>query len=180
MTAVIAEVEQRFGAIEGLIHGAGIIDDKLVKDKTPESFDRVFSTKVDSAMLLSRLLRPDRLRFCVFFSSIASRYGNLGQADYAAANEVLGKLAADFDRRWPGRVVSVAWGPWSKIGMVSGLEKHFAGRGVALIPPEVGAALLIDELNYGPKGDSEVMIAGGAEKIARPKRTGEKRELTTV
>jgi acyl transferase domain-containing protein/NAD(P)H-dependent flavin oxidoreductase YrpB (nitropropane dioxygenase family)/NAD(P)-dependent dehydrogenase (short-subunit alcohol dehydrogenase family) len=164
---VIADVERTFGPVTGVIHGAGVIDDKLVRDKTPQSLERVFDTKVRGAANLMRLASPERLKFCVFFSSIASRFGNVGQADYAAANEVLSKLAADLDRRWPGRVAAIAWGPWANVGMVSHLEKHLTGRGVALIPPAQGVAMLIDELVRGGKGDVEVIIGGGEDKVSQ-------------
>jgi acyl transferase domain-containing protein len=167
--AMLREMEQLFGGIDGVIHGAGVVEDKLVRDKTPDSFDRVFRTKVDGAMILSRRLEPRRAKFFVLFASVASRFGNRGQADYAAANEVLSKLAADLDRRWPGRVVSVAWGPWSGVGMASELERHFAARGVGSISPDIGTAFLLDELNHGSKGQSEVLIAGGT---ASPERSG--------
>jgi NAD(P)-dependent dehydrogenase (short-subunit alcohol dehydrogenase family) len=169
---LLDEVQGRFGPLAGVIHGAGVIEDRLVRDKTPESFDRVFDTKVVSARILSERLRPERLRFGVFFASIASRYGNKGQSDYAAANEVLSKLACDLDRRWPARVVSVAWGPWSGIGMVADLEKHLVGRGLRLISPEEGPRLLVAELLHGRKGDSEVILAGGADALTRPARRG--------
>ena len=51
------------------------------------------------------------LKFTALFSSIAGRFGNVGQSDYAAANEMLNKLAHWLDRRWPGRVVSLDLGP---------------------------------------------------------------------
>ena len=168
---LLHDLQERVGGVDAVIHGAGVIEDKLVRDKTSDSFDRVFGTKVTSAYHLARYLDPQRLRFCVFFASIASRYGNRGQSDYAAANEVLSKLAVDLDRRWPGRVLSVAWGPWAGIGMVSHLEKHLAARGVALISPAEGTALLMDELEFGKKGESEVLLAGGAEHVVRPKRS---------
>jgi len=145
-----------------------VIDDKLVKDKTPESFDRVFSTKVESAYLLAELLRPESLKFVSLFASIASRYGNRGQSDYAAANEVLCKLATELDRRWDARVFAVAWGPWMGIGMVADIEKHLAARGIALIDPEVGCRLFVDDVIYGAKGESEVILAGGAENMITP------------
>ena len=50
-------------------------------------------TKLDGALNLARLLRPESVRFAALFSSIAGRFGNLGQSDYAAANEALNKLA---------------------------------------------------------------------------------------
>ena len=165
---LVADVVQRKGRVDGVIHGAGVIEDKLIKDKTPESFDRVVSTKIDGALNVVEVIDPETLKFCVFFSSIAGRYGNKGQADYAVANEMLGKLAIDLNRRWPARVLAVDWGPWGGIGMVADLEKHLRARGVTLILPEVGAEFLVDELLYGAKEDSEVIIAGGAANLHSP------------
>ena len=163
---LIDEIYQTYGRLDGVIHGAGIIEDKLLKDKTRESFERVFSTKVESAFILSRYLRPDSLRFLVFFSSVAGRFGNRGQADYTAANEVLNKLAVYLDRRWPGRVVSINWGPWDKQGMVtSELKRAFTRRGVALVPPNVGCRLLDEEICYGRKGEVEVIIGGLGDQL---------------
>jgi NAD(P)-dependent dehydrogenase (short-subunit alcohol dehydrogenase family)/acyl carrier protein len=172
LVRVLSDIERRFGGLNGVIHGAGVIEDKLVRDKTPESFDRVFGTKTESSLILSRRLRPERLKFLVFFASIASRYGNKGQSDYAAANETLSKLAIQLDRHWPCRVVSLAWGPWSSVGMVADLERHLTQRGLKLISPEEGPSFLVDELIHGRKGETEVIIAGGAEHAARPARRG--------
>jgi NAD(P)-dependent dehydrogenase (short-subunit alcohol dehydrogenase family) len=169
-TGVLDDVYRRFGAIDGVIHGAGVIQDKLIRDKTPESFDRVFGTKVESALILSRRLKFEQLKFCVFFASVAGRFGNGGQSDYAAANEVLSKLAVDLDRRWPGRVVSLAWGPWSTIGMVSELEQHLGQRGLQMIPPDVGPSFLDEELRLGRKGECEIVIAGDVGQLACPRR----------
>ena len=163
---LIEEIYKSFGRLDGVIHGAGVIEDKLIKDKTLDSFDRVFDTKADSAFILSRKLRPASLKFLVFFSSVAGRFGNRGQADYAAANEVLNKLAIYLDRLWPGRVVSLNWGPWATTGMVSPeVQRQFAQRGVHLIPPSVGRRRLNEELRYGRKGEVEVIIGGGAWKV---------------
>jgi acyl transferase domain-containing protein/NAD(P)H-dependent flavin oxidoreductase YrpB (nitropropane dioxygenase family)/NAD(P)-dependent dehydrogenase (short-subunit alcohol dehydrogenase family) len=160
--------ERRYGAPVGVIHGAGVIQDKLLCDKTLESFDRVLGTKLDGALALTRWLRPEHLRFTVLFSSVAGRYGNQGQGDYAAANEVLNKLAVWLDRRWPGRVVAMIWGPWSGVGMVSDLEAHLGRRGLGMIPPEVGCSLLADELRFGRKGDAEVIWTGDLGALEEP------------
>ena len=50
---LIDGVYTSFGRLDGAIHAAGVIEDRLVQDKTPDSFDRVFDTKVDSAFLLT-------------------------------------------------------------------------------------------------------------------------------
>jgi NAD(P)-dependent dehydrogenase (short-subunit alcohol dehydrogenase family) len=165
---LLDQLQVRFGRLAGVIHGAGVIEDRLVKDKTPESFDRIFQTKVKGARILTERLDPERLKFCAFFASVASRFGNKGQSDYAAANEVLSKLALLLDRRWPARVFSVAWGPWSEIGMVADLEGHLVRRGLRLISPDEGPGLFVAELLHGCKGESEIILAGGAEALARP------------
>ncbi len=167
-SAVLGDWRARHGDPVGLIHGAGLIKDKLIREKTLESFDRVLGTKLEGALNLLRLVRPDALKFTALFSSIAGRFGNVGQSDYAAANEILNKLAHWIDRRWPGRVVSVIWGPWSGVGMVSQLESHLGRQGLGMISPEEGRSLLTDELRYGRKGDVEVIYTGGLGTLEEP------------
>ncbi len=159
---VIEEIYQEYGRLDGLIHGAGVIEDKLIEDKTADSFDRVFDTKVDSAFVLSKKLPIDSLKFLVFFSSIAGRFGNRGQSDYAAANEVLNKLAVYLDSRWPGRVVAINWNPWAKAGMATAEAlRQFAEQGIQAIEPTAGRRMLDEELGYGRKGQAEVVIGDG-------------------
>jgi NAD(P)-dependent dehydrogenase (short-subunit alcohol dehydrogenase family) len=161
--ALIDDVYATYGRLDGVIHGAGIIEDKLVRDKSAESFDRVFRTKAVSAFVLGRHLQPESLRFVVFFSSVAGRFGNRGQADYAAANEVVSKLAVVLQRRWPVRVCSIAWAPWDKLGMVSPeLKREFARRGVELLSPVAGRRALWQEIQQGPATGAEVVVAGHA------------------
>jgi NAD(P)-dependent dehydrogenase (short-subunit alcohol dehydrogenase family) len=163
---------RRFGPLAGFIHGAGVIHDKLLRDKTPESFDRVVGTKLEGALNLARLVDPDALKFAAFFSSVAGRFGNRGQADYAAANDALNKLAVWLDRRWPGRVVSMIWGPWSGVGMVSDLEHHLVRRGLGMIDPSEGRSRLADELRFGRKGEVEVIVAGDLGNLATTTQPG--------
>jgi NAD(P)-dependent dehydrogenase (short-subunit alcohol dehydrogenase family)/acyl carrier protein len=157
--ALIDGVYERYGRIDGVIHGAGVIEDRLVRDKTLDSLERVMATKAGSARTLAEKLRPESLRFLVLFSSVSGRFGNRGQADYGAASEVLNKLAQELDRRWPTRVVSINWGPWRTTGMVSPeVERQFSGRGVVSIPVELGCQTLQEELRRGRKGETEIVV----------------------
>ena len=159
--ALVEDVYAVHGRIDGVIHGAGLIEDKLIADKDLASFERVLATKVTGAAVLARTLRPEGLRFLVLFSSVSARFGNRGQADYAAAGEALNKLAQHLDRRWDGRVVAINWGPWLTTGMVSpAVQRQFAERGVALIDVPTGCRMLEDELRFGRKGEAEVVIGG--------------------
>jgi NAD(P)-dependent dehydrogenase (short-subunit alcohol dehydrogenase family)/malonyl CoA-acyl carrier protein transacylase/acyl carrier protein len=164
---LIEAIYRDYGRLDGVIHGAGIIEDKFIEEKTPDSFDRVFDTKVRSALLLSRKLKLGELSFMAFFSSMAGRFGNRGQCDYAAANEVLNKLALYLDRHYPARVVAINWGPWES-GMVSPeLQKQFAQHGVVIVPRRVGRRKMAQELQWGRKGEVEVLI-GGIEEARWP------------
>jgi NAD(P)-dependent dehydrogenase (short-subunit alcohol dehydrogenase family) len=161
LAGLVRQVYERYGRLDGVIHGAGVIEDKLVKDKSPASFDRVFETKVSGARALVHAARPESLRFLVFFGSVAGAFGNRGQGDYAAANDVLNKMALALDRAWPGRVVSINWGPWST-GMVSAeLERQFASRGIAPISVAAGCQAMDAELRYGRKGEAVVLLTAG-------------------
>jgi len=159
---LIDGIYSRRGRLHGLIHGAGIIEDGLVIDKDISSSDRVFETKVHGALAVLNRLRPESLKFAAFFSSVAGAFGNSGQADYAAANEALNKLAAGLDRLWPARIVSINWGPWAEIGMASPeVQQKFVERKVQLIVPEAGKELFMRELEHGVKGDVEVILGSG-------------------
>jgi NAD(P)-dependent dehydrogenase (short-subunit alcohol dehydrogenase family) len=160
---VIDDIYTRYGRLDGVVHGAGVIEDRLIDDKQRDSMMRVLTVKAGSARTLARRLRPERLRFLVLFSSVSGRFGNRGQADYAAASEVLAGLAHELDRRWPTRVLAIDWGPWSGTGMVSdALEREFDRRGVALIPPATGCRRLVEELTRGRGGEAEVVIGAAA------------------
>ena len=63
-----------------------------IVDKDAASWSRVVETKALSAFVLARRVRPETLRFFILFGSVAGRYGNSGQSDYAAANELLNRL----------------------------------------------------------------------------------------
>jgi NAD(P)-dependent dehydrogenase (short-subunit alcohol dehydrogenase family) len=164
---LIDELYAKWGRIDGVLHGAGVIDDKLIRDKSPESFKTVFTTKVIPATVLADKLRPELLKFLVFFSSVAARFGNVGQSDYSAANEVLNKLAARLSHEWPKvHVVSINWGPWDS-GMVSNeLRKLYAAKDIHLVPADIGVSFAIEELQRGKVNAPEVVIASSIKQIS--------------
>ncbi len=156
--AHIQSLYQRHGRIDGVIHGAGVVEDKLLRHKTPESFQRVFDTKVRGALMINKLIHED-VRFVVFFSSVAGAFGNKGQVDYATANDVLDKIAHTLSRRIQGRMLSVNWGPWAGTGMVSAeLEREYARKGIGLIPLIEGVDALLTELRFGAKEDTQLVF----------------------
>jgi acyl transferase domain-containing protein/NAD(P)H-dependent flavin oxidoreductase YrpB (nitropropane dioxygenase family)/NAD(P)-dependent dehydrogenase (short-subunit alcohol dehydrogenase family) len=165
-SALLGELYGQYGRIDAVIHGAGVIEDGWLLDKTPASIDRVIDTKIDCAFLLARQLRPESLQFLAFYTSVAGRFGNRGQADYATANEILNRLACQLAARWRGqvKVVAINWSPWDRTthgaGMVTpAVRRQFEARGVHLVQAAAGRAFLQQELRYGPATDVE-LVAG--------------------
>ncbi|MEW6426947.1 MAG: SDR family NAD(P)-dependent oxidoreductase [Thermodesulfobacteriota bacterium] len=160
--ALLADVHRRHGRLDLIVHGAGIIEDKLFVDKGWESFARVFFTKADSAFTLAHLPEGVDPACIVFFASVAGTFGNRGQCDYAAANEVMNKLALWLQHRCRGRMLAVNWGPWAGSGMASAeVQQQFVNRGVGLVDQDAGAAAFIRELQHGRRGEVEILLGDG-------------------
>ncbi|QKG21055.1 type I polyketide synthase [Actinomadura verrucosospora] len=155
---VVERVYLRHGRLDGVVHGAGVVEDRLVRDKEPQSFERVYRTKVDGASALAAAVRPD-VGFFVVFGSVAGVHGNRGQADYAAANEACDTLAHVWRTRLRGRVLVADWGPWAGGGMVSPeLAREYGRRGIGLIDPDAGVAALLREIAHGD--ETQVVLTG--------------------
>lgn len=168
VSAACADARAAFGPITDLVHGAGVLADKKIEDKTPEQVDRVMDTKVLGLASLLTATAGDPLRTVSLFSSVAGRFGNVGQVDYAMANEVLNHLArALVARPRPGAplvdavvVKALNWGPWEGGMVTPALKQLFAERGVAVLSHRDGARHFVDELTRAAGAVTEVVFGG--------------------
>ena len=110
----------------------------------------------------------DDLKVLCLFSSVAAHTGNVGQVDYAMANDVLNNVAISERARRGDRCVvkSIGWGPWAGGMVTPALKRHFESMGVELIGLDVGARMLVDELASAQVDQVEVLLGGGV--LARP------------
>jgi len=155
----LAEPIHRLGPVTGIIHGAGTLADKLIEKKSVSDYESVFSTKIDGLENLLATVPVSQLDFLVLFSSIVGFYGNVGQADYAMANEVLNKTAHYIKRKYPTcHVVSIGWGPWDSGMVTPELKRAFEEHNVKVIPAEVGANMLVQELMPGASEPVQVLV----------------------
>jgi len=161
----IQNVVQKAGPITGIIHGAGVLADAMIEDKTLEQFQKVYETKVLGIQNILSQVDGSCLKFICLFSSTTARFGRSGQVDYSMSNEVLNKLAQSFARRHPScRVVSFNWGPWDG-GMVhEGLKKIFQKEGIGLIPLKQGASLLVSEIQ-NQSADVEISVLRSGSQV---------------
>ncbi|MFI6357070.1 SDR family NAD(P)-dependent oxidoreductase [Streptomyces sp. NPDC050743] len=129
--------------LRGVVHCAGVLDDGVVAELTPERLARVLSPKVDGAAHLHRLTADAQLDLFLLVSSAAGVVGNAGQANYAAANAFLDQLA--HHRRASGLpAVSVSFGAWAGEGLAAehaDLER-MARLGHRALTPEQGRDLV--------------------------------------
>ena len=116
MQAAISQAEERFGAIHGAIHAAGIPQDKascpLEKTGKAEA-QQQFNSKVQGLLVLAKVLDSRELDFCVLMSSLSSVLGELGLVAYSAANLFLDAFANQHNQTdsavpW----LSVNWDSW--------------------------------------------------------------------
>lgn len=161
LQAGLKEATSHLGKITGVIHGAGRLADKFIQDKTETDFENVLSVKLDGLLSLLRSVDIHNLEHLILFSSVAGFYGNVGQTDYAIANEILSKAAHLFKTNHPNTQVSaINWGAWDA-GMVSPeLKKKFEEAGVSLINSDGGAAMLVNELSTTYANQAQVVIGG--------------------
>ncbi|WP_155983783.1 SDR family NAD(P)-dependent oxidoreductase, partial [Paenibacillus sp. 1-18] len=122
VVALIQGIREAYGALHGIIHGAGIIRDNFILRKTKEELQAVMAPKVSGLVNLDEASQDLPLDFFIFFSSMAGAVGNVGQADYAMANAFMDAYAGYRNslvllKQRPGRTLSINWPLWKEGGM---------------------------------------------------------------
>ena len=136
MRRLVDRAITRFGTIHGVIHAAGIPGGGMLQVRDRQAMEQVFSPKVEGALVLEELLGGLDLDFIIHFSSITGILGELGQADYSAANAFLDAFARVQAARHPDTfVTSINWDTWKEVGMT--LDQVANRR----VPPELAVRL---------------------------------------
>ncbi|MCK5773780.1 MAG: SDR family NAD(P)-dependent oxidoreductase, partial [Thermoplasmata archaeon] len=169
----IKKMVKKAGKFDGIIHGAGVEQSKLISAKKKEDFDRVYNTKVMGAHALIMATKDHPLKFFISFTSVAGRFGNGGQVDYSAANDLLDKLHGAVTSIHPDCLVkAVGWSAWADVGMASrgSVKTILEIGGITFIPVEDGVRYGVDEILYGD--EREVYYSGSlgpmdSEKLMR-------------
>ncbi|WP_442855130.1 SDR family NAD(P)-dependent oxidoreductase [Colwellia sp. TT2012] len=169
VTTAVATIIKDFGAdyakITGIIHGAGVLADKFIEQKTLEEFNAVYSTKIDGLLSLLAATEQKNIKHLVLFSSAAGFYGNPGQSDYSIANDILNKTAYRFKALNPSaQVLSFNWGPWDGGMVTPELKRMFNDRGVYIIPLDAGAKLLVSELAADNNRCAQILVGNDLSK----------------
>lgn len=144
MRDLFTEIDATMPPLRGIIHAAGVLEDALLADQTPQRFTGAMRPKLAGAITLHRLTAGIDLDFFVMFSSAASLLGSAGQGCYSAANAAMDAVA-HFRSAQGLPAVTVNWGPWSGEGMAArtapSAQRRWESRG--LKPLERRRALAI-------------------------------------
>jgi acyl transferase domain-containing protein/enoyl-CoA hydratase/carnithine racemase/aryl carrier-like protein len=170
---LIAGIVQRYGQLNGILHAAGVIHDNFISKKSAGEFAAVLAAKVSGTVNLDLASRGLALDFMLLFSSAAAVGGNVGQADYAAANAFMdayahyrSSLLAGQQRQ--GRTLAVNWPLWKEGGMQPGqaaIEALAADNGMMPLPTRHGIAACYQAM--ASEYPQVLVVAGDADKMRR-------------
>ncbi|MEM7584769.1 MAG: SDR family NAD(P)-dependent oxidoreductase [Acidobacteriota bacterium] len=115
MNAVVREVLERFGALDGVLHTAGVLEDDgfpAVQHTGPQQCALHFRSKLEGTQVLAEALAGRELDFCMLFSSLSTVLGGLGYSAYVAANAFQDAFAESWSRHTGVPWISVDWDSW--------------------------------------------------------------------
>jgi 3-hydroxymyristoyl/3-hydroxydecanoyl-(acyl carrier protein) dehydratase len=160
--SLIDEAQQAHGHVDIIVHAAGMERSHFLPDKPPREFNLVFDVKADGLfnMLKATATLERPLEAIVVFSSIAGRFGNAGQTDYSAANDLMCKIISSLRTTRPDtRGIATDWSAWAQIGMATrrSIPEMMRRAGIDMLEPDTAVPVVRREIIVGTKG--EVLVA---------------------
>ncbi|NEO98540.1 MAG: SDR family NAD(P)-dependent oxidoreductase [Symploca sp. SIO2E9] len=181
MTDAIAQVQQQFGSLHGVIHAAGVLGEKsfgTIAQINKIECEQQFQPKVYGLLVLEKLLQNQKLDFCVLMSSLSSILGGLGYAAYGAANLFMDALIYQHNQSNAIPWLSVNWDGWQ----VEEQQKQSGFKQTSLaefaITPEEGVKAFQSILSKGQFSHQTVVSTGELQlrlkKWINPKSIGDR------
>lgn len=163
VNAAVKQIIEKEGQVDVLIHAAGVEKSRKLDSKSEEEFRGINNVKATGFFNLFKALENEKQlpKAIVNFGSVAGRFGNTGQTDYSAANDLLSRLTSAFRHQYPEiQVVTIDWGAWAEVGMASRghIPELMKRAGIDMIHPQQAAGCVRQELEAGTHG--EVVLAG--------------------
>lgn len=148
VTELLEQVTKDMPTLVGIIHAAGVLDDAVLTSQDLEKYNKVIAPKILGAINLQTYItahKDIKLDFFVSFSSVAAVLGNVGQANYAAANAFLDSFA-HYQRNLGIHGISINWGAWAQVGLAANMDKasqeQLLLNGIVSIAPKEGIEAL--------------------------------------
>ncbi|MGN6152105.1 MAG: SDR family NAD(P)-dependent oxidoreductase [Lysobacteraceae bacterium] len=170
---LVATCRDRYGAVHGIVHSAGVLNDAYIRNKDWADMAAVFAPKILGAVLLDEATRDDPLDFFVLFSSLAVLAGNAGQSDYSYANHYMDAFAAQRnalarDGARHGKALSINWSIWAEGGMrLDEQTALFFERNLGIRPLQRDVGIQAFMLGLQTELSHIAVMQGVREKIER-------------
>jgi acyl transferase domain-containing protein/acyl carrier protein len=116
MQNVIAQAQQQFGQINGVVHAAGVPGGRVIQRKTQEEAESILAPKVRGTVIISSIVKDIQLDFLLLISSGSSILGEFGEVDYCGANAFLDAFA-HYNSKHGSFTTSINWDAWQEVGM---------------------------------------------------------------
>ncbi|WP_208679504.1 type I polyketide synthase [Streptomyces sp. ID38640] len=176
VTALLASLPEE-QPLTAVVHTAGVLDDGVIDQLTPDRAETVWEPKAGAALVLHEATRHLDLSAFILFSSMAGTLGGPGQGSYAAANACLDALA--LQRRAEGLpATSIAWGAWGGGGLVGEeLAQRLRRDGVPPMDPDLAVSTLQTALD---QGETFLVVADVDWRRATARRVAAVSELPEV
>ncbi len=162
MKRIVEETEKRFGALNGVIHGAGIVGGSTfrpLQQLGQEAANEQFHPKVAGLLALEKALAGRKLDFCCLTSSLSSVLGGFAYSAYSAANSFMDAYTRYHNQRRETPWLSVNWDEWRLSAEAPGAAGDDAGlRSYAMAPAEGADAF---RRIFALKGASQVVVSSG-------------------
>ncbi len=158
--AAMQRVADDHGKVDVLLHAGGLEISRLLPDKERREYDLVFDVKADGWFNLLRGLGDTPIASTVVFSSVAGRFGNNGQTDYSAANDLLCKLTAAQRAAGSSTLgVAIDWTAWGDIGMATrgSIPTIMKAAGIDMLPAAAGIPIVRREITRRDRGGEMVV-----------------------
>ncbi|MEM7355518.1 MAG: SDR family NAD(P)-dependent oxidoreductase, partial [Acidobacteriota bacterium] len=182
LEAVVADIRQRFGRLDGVVHAAGVYPEGMIQLKTPEAAAAVLAPKVRGTRVLTEVLAAELeagLDFFVLCSSLTARLGGFGLVDHVAANAFLDAFAVRATERFGQTVRSVAWDTWLEVGQAArGAEQAGLGSAAVELQGEVFDHPLLERRSRDGENDVfHTRLEARRHWVVDEHRLGERRLL---
>ncbi|HSM26413.1 MAG TPA: SDR family NAD(P)-dependent oxidoreductase, partial [Anaerolineaceae bacterium] len=160
---VVQQILEKEKRVDVLIHAAGVEKSRKLESKSEQEFHQIVDVKATGFFNLFKALETAKSlpKAIVNFGSVAGRFGNSGQTDYSAANDLLSRLSSAFRHQYPEiQVITIDWGAWAEVGMASRghIPELMRRAGIEMLNPTEAACMVRQELEAGSHG--EVILAG--------------------
>ena len=114
---IVAEALQKFGAIHGVIHAAGMPGGGIMQFKTSAEIEAVLAPKVSGTRVLERIFKDLNLDFFIACSSVTSVQGEFAQVDNCSANAFLDAFCLNNSFKSSTRTMAIGWDTWKDAGI---------------------------------------------------------------